>query len=233
MTDKVTGETKTIKVRDGHAIQMANAKIEEIRQGFVDWLGRTPDTFKPQLSNRYNRLFNCFVRPNFDGTHQTFPDLDLRRLGIADLYKSQKDAVWMLKTNGGGICDHEVGAGKTLIMCTAAYEMKRLGLANKPMIIGLKANVFDITDTFRKAYPNAKVLYPGKNYFNKQNRQRIFNDIKNNDWDCIILTHEQFGMIPQALEIQEAIMQKELDSVEENLEVLRQQGRDISRGMLK
>lgn len=101
------------------------------------------------------------------------------------------------------------------------------------MIIGLKANVFDIADTFRKAYPNAKVLYPGKNDFNKQNRQRIFNDIKNNDWDCIILTHEQFGMIPQALEIQEAIMQKELDSVEENLEVLRQQGRDISRGMLK
>ena len=233
VTDKVTGETKTIKVRDGHAIQMANAKIEEIRQVFVDWLGRTPDTFKQQLSDRYNRLFNCFVRPNFDGTHQTFPDLDLRRLGIADLYKSQKDAVWMLKTNGGGICDHEVGAGKTLIMCTAAYEMKRLGLANKPMIIGLKANVFDIADTFRKAYPNAKVLYPGKNDFNKQNRQRIFNDIKNNDWDCIILTHEQFGMIPQALEIQEAIMQKELDSVEENLEVLRQQGRDISRGMLK
>ena len=233
VTDKVTGETKTIKVRDGHAIQMANAKIEEIRQGFIDWLGRTPDTFKQQLSDRYNRLFNCFVRPNFDGTHQTFPDLDLRRLGIADLYKSQKDAVWMLKTNGGGICDHEVGAGKTLIMCTAAYEMKRLGLANKPMIIGLKANVFDIADTFCKAYPNAKVLYPGKNDFSKQNRQRIFNDIKNNDWDCIILTHEQFGMIPQALEIQEAIMQKELDSVEENLEVLRQQGRDISRGMLK
>ena len=233
VTDKVTGEAKTIKVRDGHAIQMANAKIEEIRQGFVDWLGQTPDTFKQQLSDRYNRLFNCFVRPNFDGTHQTFPDLDLKRLGIADLYKSQKDAVWMLKTNGGGICDHEVGAGKTLIMCTAAYEMKRLGLANKPMIIGLKANVFDIADTFRKTYPNAKVLYPGKNDFNKQNRQRIFNDIKNNDWDCIILTHEQFGMIPQALEIQEAILQKEMDSVEENLEVLRMQGAEISRGMLK
>lgn len=227
------GNEKTIKVRDGHAIQMANAKIEEIRQGFVDWLSRTPDTFKQQLSDRYNRLFNCFVRPNFDGTHQSFPDLDLKRLGISDLYKSQKDAVWMLKTNGGGICDHEVGAGKTLIMCTAAYEMKRLGLANKPMIIGLKANVFDIADTFRKAYPNAKILYPGKNDFSKQNRQRIFNDIKNNDWDCIILTHEQFGMIPQALEIQEAILQKEKDSVEENLEVLRMQGADISRAMLK
>uniref|UniRef100_UPI00359F9E8F DUF2958 domain-containing protein n=1 Tax=Prevotella heparinolytica TaxID=28113 RepID=UPI00359F9E8F len=231
--DVVTGETKTIKVRDGHAIQMANAKIEEIRQGFVDWLGRTPNTFKQQLADRYNRLFNCFVRPNFDGTHQSFPNLDLKRLGIPDLYKSQKDAVWMLKTNGGGICDHEVGLGKTLIMCTAAYEMKRLGLAGKPMIIGLKANVFDIADTFRKAYPNAKILYPGKDDFTKQNRQRIFSDIKINDWDCIILTHEQFGMIPQALEVQEAILQKEMDSVEENLEVLRKQGKDISIAMLK
>lgn len=231
--DPSSGETKSIKVRDGEKIQQANNKIEEIRQAFVDWLTRRPETFKEQLTDRYNELFNCFVRPNFDGAHQSFPDLDLKRLGIPDLYKSQKDAVWMLKTNGGGICDHEVGAGKTLIMCTAAYEMKRLGLANKPMIIGLKANVFDIADTFRKAYPNARILYPGKDDFTKQNRQRIFVDIKNNDWDCIILTHEQFGMIPQALEIQQAILQKEMDSVEENLNVLRREGKDISRGMLK
>lgn len=231
--DPVSGMMKTIKVRDGEKIQQANSKIEEIRQGFVDWLGRQPETFKEQMAEWYNKLFNCFVRPDFDGTHQTFPHLDLKGLGIPALYKSQKDAVWMLKTNGGGICDHEVGAGKTLIMCVTAYEMKRLGLANKPMIIGLKANVFDIADTFRKAYPNAKVLYPGKNDFTKQNRQRIFNDIKNNDWDCIILTHEQFGMIPQSLEVQEAILQKELDSVEENLEVLREQGVEVSRAMLR
>ena len=44
--------------------------------------------------------------------------------------------------------------------------------------------------------PNARILYPGKDDFTKQNRRRIFADIKNNDWDCIILTHEQFGMIP-------------------------------------
>jgi N12 class adenine-specific DNA methylase len=50
----------------------------------------------------------------------------------------------MLKQNGGGICDHEAGAGKTLIMCCGTYEMKRLGLANKPMIIGLKANIHEI-----------------------------------------------------------------------------------------
>ena len=233
ITDPKTGEKATIKVRDGRTIQMADTKIEEIRQAFVSWLGRTPETFKQQLADRYNRLFNCFVRPDFDGSHQTFPGLDLKGLSFPDLYPSQKDAVWMLKTNGGGICDHEVGGGKTVIMCTAAYEMKRLGLANKPMIIGLKANVFDIADTFRKAYPNARILYPGKEDFTVKNRARIFSDIKNNDWDCVILTHDQFGAIPQSAEIQEAIMQKELDSVQENLDVLRKQGREISRSALK
>lgn len=70
------------------------------------------------------------------------------------------------------------GTGKTLIMCTAAFEMKRLGLANKPMIIGLKSNVHDIADTFKRAYPNAKVLYPGKEDFTPEKRIGIFHDIK-------------------------------------------------------
>ena len=49
------------------------------------------------------------------------------------------------------------GGGKTLIMCCGAYEKKRLGLANKPMIIGLKANIHEIARTFCTAYPMAKV----------------------------------------------------------------------------
>ena len=57
--------------------------------------------------------------------------------------------------------------------------------------------------------------------------------MQNNDWDTIILSHEQFGMIPQSPEIQKQILQQELDSVEENLEVLTQQGEDVSNGMLK
>lgn len=53
-------------------------------------------------------------------------DLSFDKFDYNDLYASQKDAIWMLKQNGGGICDHTVGGGKTLIMCCAAYEMKRL-----------------------------------------------------------------------------------------------------------
>ena len=129
-----------IKVRDSEGIQLANAKIDEIRNGFSEWLEEQSPQFKERLTTMYNRNFNCFVRPKYDGSHQTFPDLNLKGLasrGIRSVYPSQMDCVWMLKQNGGGICDHEVGTGKTLIMCIAAHEMKRLNLAHKPMIIGL------------------------------------------------------------------------------------------------
>ena len=233
ITKKVMLGGEEVRVRDGEAIQMANSKIDEIRGGFVDWLNEQSDEFKDKLSDRYNRMFNCFVKPNYDGSHQSFPDLDRKALGISDLYSSQKDAIWMLKQNGGMIVDHEVGAGKTLIMCCGAYELKRLGLANKPLILALRANVHEIAQTFRTAYPIAKILYPGKNDFTPANRERIFNDIKNNSWDAVILTHEQFGMIPQSDDIKQKILQKELDDVEENLNVLREQGGAVSRGMLK
>ncbi|MBY2903072.1 N-6 DNA methylase [Bacteroides fragilis] len=233
ITKKVQVGDDVVKVRDTEAIQLANSKIDEIRNGFSEWLKEQSPEFKQRLTDMYNRKFNNSVKPKYDGSMQSFPDLDLKALGIPDLYGSQKDAVWMTKINGGGIIDHEVGGGKTLIMCAAAYEMKRLGLANKPMIIGLKANIHEIAQTFKTAYPNARVLYPGKEDFTPENRVRIMREMQNNDWDAIILSHEQFGMIPQSPEIQKQILQQELDSVEENLEVLTQQGEDVSNGMLK
>ena len=226
-----------IKVRDSEGIQLANAKIDEIRNGFTEWLEEQSDSFKERLTTMYNRKFNCFVRPKYDGSHQTFPGLDLKALGgkygVKSVYPSQKDCVWMLLQNGGGICDHEVGTGKTLIMCMAAHEMKRLGMAHKPMIIGLKANVAEIAATYQTAYPHARILYASEKDFSTKNRVGFFNNIKNNDYDCVIMSHDQFGKIPQSPELQRQILQAELDTVEENLEVIRTQGKDVSRGMLK
>ncbi len=233
ITKSIIIDDKEIKVRDMEAIQMANTKIDEIRTAFTEWLHAQNDEFKDRLSTQYNDTFNCFLRPQYNGSHQEFPGLDRKALGIEDLYSSQKDAVWMIKLSGGAICDHEVGAGKTLIMCIAAQEMKRLGMVHKPMIMGLKANVHEIAETYRKAYPHAKILYPGKEDFTPAKRQRIFGDIKNNDWDCVILTHDQFGMIPQSPEMQKEILQRELDGVQDNLAALEAQGKEISRGMLK
>ena len=226
-----------IKVPDNEAIQLANTKIDEIRNGFSEWLEAQSPEFKEKLVELYNDKFNCFVRPQYDGSHQTFPDLNMKllgdRYGIHSIYQSQMDCIWMLKQNGGGVCDHEVGTGKTLIMCIAAHEMQRLGLAHKPMIIGLKANIAEIAMTYQSAYPNARILFADEKSFKADNRVAFFNQIKNNDYDCVIMSHDQFGKIPQSPEMQQQILQAELDTVEENLEVLKQQGHDVSRGMLK
>ena len=49
ITKKIMVGDKEVKVRDTKAIQMANAKIDEIRNGFTDWLNEQSDEFKERL----------------------------------------------------------------------------------------------------------------------------------------------------------------------------------------
>ena len=224
---------KTIRVPDNDAIQLAHQKIETIRNKFTEWLKELPDSGKKYLEELYNNTFNCYVLREYDGSHLQFPGLDRKRLGIEDLYSSQKNSAWRIIQNRGALIDHEVGLGKTLTMIVAAHEMRRLGIVNKPMILALKANVNQIKETYRKAYPNAKILSPGENDFTPAKRIRLFHEIKNNDWDCIILTHDQFGKIPQGHEIQREIFQAKLDNIEKDLYTLKDMGGEISRRILK
>lgn len=224
---------KTIRVPDNEAIQLAHQKIEDIRNGFIDWLKELPDVDKKQLENLYNETFNCYVLREYDGSHLDFPGLDKKVLGIEDLYSSQKNSAWRIIQNRGALIDHEVGLGKTLTMIVAANEMKRLGIVHKPAILALHANVDQIATTYRKAYPNARILAPGQNDFTPAKRLRLFHEIKNNNWDCIILTHDQFGKIPQSHEIQKQILQNELSNVERDLDTAKDLGGDISKKMLK
>lgn len=222
ITKEIERNGDKVRVPDEEAIQEAAAKIQEIRTRFNEWLDNQPSEVRNEIARVYNERFNCYVRPSYDGSAQTFPGLSFEQFPYDSLYPSQKDAIWMIKQNGGGVCWHEVGTGKTMIMCVAAYEMKCLGLVQKPLIIGLKANVHEIADTFRKAYPSAKILYPGKEDFTPANRKEVFSKIKNNNWDCIILTHDQFAKIPQSEETMIEIFTEELCDVERNLEVLEQ-----------
>lgn len=234
ITKEVYRNGERVRVPDEEAIQEAAGKIQEIRSKYNTWLDNQPIVVRDELVRLYNERFNCNVRPHYDGSTQSFPDLSFEQFPYTDLYPSQKDAIWMIKQNGGGVCWHEVGAGKTMVMCVAAYEMKRLGLVQKPLIIGLKANVHEIADCFRKAYPNARLLYPGKEDFTPANRKELFSKIKNNNWDCIILTHDQFSKIPQSNETMIGIFEQELNDVVRSLSVLEESGMKWrSRKMMK
>ena len=226
-----------LKGPDMDKIQLANTKIEEIRDGFTEYLTNLPIEKRDELQEMYNRKFNCFVKAKYDGSYQTFPGIDLKALAspkfnIKNIYKSQKDCVKMILENGGGICDHEVGTGKSLIMCMAAHEMHRLGIVNKPMILAMKANVAEIAATYQAAFPHDKILYASEKDFSPANRVQFFNRIKNNDYACVIMSHDQFGKIPQALEVQQQILWDEIRDIDEALDVIRQQGGNISGRML-
>ena len=224
---------KNIRVPDNDATQMAHQKIESIRNKFVAWLNDLPEKDKRSIESIYNDLYNCYVLRQYNGSHLSFPGLDKNALGIADLYESQKNSAWRIIQNRGALIDHEVGLGKTLTMVAASHEMKRLGIVHKPLIIALKANVSQIAETYQKAFPHAKILFPGEHDFTPAKRQKIFHAIKNNNWDCIILTHDQFGKIPQSPEIQRSIFQTELDNIEKDLKTLKELGGSISKQILK
>ncbi|MFC4872128.1 helicase-related protein [Negadavirga shengliensis] len=226
-------EGKTLRVPDNDAIQLAHQKVESIRSHFTEWLNGLPETDKKDLEQLYNQTYNCYVLREYDGSHLEFPGLDKKALDIEELYSSQKNAAWRIIQNRGALVDHEVGLGKTLTMIVASREMKRLGIVKKPVILALKANVGEIAETYSTAYPNARILAPTVDDFTPANRLRLFHEIKNNDWDCVVMTHDQFGKIPQSPEIQQKIFSEELDNVEKDLETIRNLGGEVNRRMLK
>ncbi|MFX1705037.1 DEAD/DEAH box helicase family protein [Chitinophaga sp. CC14] len=220
-TYEVPGPNNTKQRRpDNEAIQLAAQKIESIRAAFTDWLILLGEEDKKAIAETYNRRHNCYVLRKYDGSHLKFPGLNFENLGITDLYSSQKEGVWMVLENRGGNIDHETGLGKTLTLIVAAHELKRLQVVRKPCIVAKNSNISQIIDTYRKAYPNDRILAPSQTDFSVKKRERLFQEIKNNDWDCIILTQEQFLAIPQDPEMERAILQDQLDCVCADMAVL-------------
>lgn len=131
------------------------------------------------------------------------------------------------------VTDDFIVTHNTLIMVVTSYEMKRMSIRRKPCILALKANIADIVKTYRRAYPHARILAPNETDFEKANRARLFHEMKNNDWDCVIMTHDQFGKIPQSPQIQTEIIEEELDNLERDLDSLQGIGWQVSRTMRK
>ena len=123
---------------------------------------------REHLAGIYNKTFNNTVLRTYDGSHMAFPGL----IGFTPR-PHQKDAIFRNIQQFGGINDHMVGAGKTLIQVATATELRRLGMANKPMMIGLKSQIPQLYEQFKKAYPLAKVLFPNEKDFDKSNRKRL------------------------------------------------------------
>lgn len=205
---------KNTRVIDTKAVKEFEVKSQQVKEAFKHFLEEKPK-YKIRLTNEYNLLEVQKVKRESKGDYLKFNTMHTYKP-----HPHQKDAISTLINNKGGIIDHVVGAGKTLVMVGAAMEMKRMGIVNKPMIIGLKANVGDIYKAFKTAYPKSKVLCPPKNdVSNGAKRLEFLQRAQNNDWDCVIMTHEQFEKIPQDANVQEKVIKEELDNAKENYRI--------------
>lgn len=199
---------------DQEATELANSKVADLREHFEQWL--PGDDARVQTMERaYNDRFNRIVLRKWDGSHLNVPGL----MG-KELRPHQKDAVWMLINNRGGIVDHIVGAGKTLVMQSAIMEMRRMGIAKKPMIVALKSTVTQIAREFKEAYPTARVLAPSEKDFSTENRKKFFANISLNDYDCIIVSHEQYCKIPHSEEAEGDVVNEQLAQLDAMIEYL-------------
>ena len=199
---------------DQEATELANSKVADLREHFEQWL--PGDDARVQMMERaYNDRFNRIVLRKWDGSHLNVPGL----MG-KELRPHQKDAVWMLINNRGGIVDHIVGAGKTLVMQSAIMEMRRMGIAKKPMIVALKSTVPQIAREFKEAYPTARVLAPSEKDFSTENRKKFFANISLNDYDCIIVSHEQYCKIPHSEEAESDVVNEQLAQLDAMIEYL-------------
>lgn len=144
---------KKDNVVDREATDAANATADRLREDFRHWLWSDKDRAK-RLARYYNDNFNNTVLREYDGSHLTFPWINPK----ITLRPHQKDAVWRMLTSGNTLVAHCVGAGKTWEMQAAGMEMRRLGIANKPLYCVPNNVVKQFADEFRQLCPEAKLL---------------------------------------------------------------------------
>jgi N12 class adenine-specific DNA methylase len=213
-TPEINYKIDNVFYLDKEATNNVESNINKVKQAFNEFL-KTNKHFHKQMENTYFLTHLQHVKNESGNIPLKFSDLK-----HFDPREHQRAAAWQLIRNNGGIVDHKVGAGKTLVIAMAAMSMKRMGIAKKPLVIGLKANTSAIYRDIKKAYPEAKVLYPTDKNMSPANRKEFFHRMMNNEYDVVIMTHEQFGKIKASPEVSAKLMRTELKNLEVDMEVL-------------
>lgn len=193
-------------------------QINLIKKGFNDFMKESlNDQEKKEIENLYNHNYNSNAIINYGSKLVNLEEANLKALNISEVYPHQKEALWKSLIKGGGLFDHEVGFGKTLTMILSSYYMKKFGICKKPILTGIKPNIEEIANTYKLIFPNAKILYASEKDYTKKNRDVFFNKIKMNDWDAVIMSHDQLTAIPYDQTIGIDILQEKIDNIENNM----------------
>lgn len=207
------GKQKTRRVVNEQETQAVAEKISDMSDKFVEYID-SKTMFHGRIEDVYNDKYNNYVLKKYD--KPVFEHYPNANKNITLRYHQSKAVQRCLSEST--LLAHQVGTGKTFTMITSAMEMRRLGIAKKPMIVVQNATLEDFVRDFYKLYPSAKILSPTKEERNADNRTRLFNLIATGDFDAIVVPQSFMAFIPDSEERKKAYIQKRIDDFEEAID---------------
>jgi N12 class adenine-specific DNA methylase len=203
-------------VQDADAITLANAAIARMQEAFQTWSKTTEDTVEGRaipgiMQEAFNKAANSVVPPIHDGSHLVFPGLS----DSVTMKPHQSSGVARFLQEMQGVIAHGVGSGKTYVQIVLSQEMKRLGLAKKPLIVVQKATIGQFATSIRKAYPSARIFVANEKTFAKTFRKRMMARIATGEWDAVVITQPQFDRLRNSADSIRSYFTEKLDELEE------------------
>ena len=205
--------------------RLAQDKQKQIETAFRDWIFKDPDR-RRRLAAYYNEHYNNLRPREYDGSFLTFPGMNPE----ITLRPHQRNAVARILFGGNTLVAHAVGAGKTIVMCAAAMEKKRLGLCSKTMIVVPNHLTEQIGSELLTLYPNANILVAEKRDFEKDRRRLFCSRIATGNYDIVILGHSQFTRLPLSDERQQQFLRDEIEQFTEVINAAKKErtGQELS-----
>ncbi|HLG63102.1 MAG TPA: DEAD/DEAH box helicase family protein [Ktedonosporobacter sp.] len=204
---------------------------QKIKDRFSKWIWEDPQRAE-RLTRLYNDTFNNIRLRTYDGSHLAFPGMNRVGLRNNDLDPHQKAAVWRTIQNKNTLLGHCVGAGKTAEMTASCMELKRLGLANKPMIVVPNHLVEQWSAAFLQLYPQANIFAAGKEHFTAGNREKAMARIATGNYDAVIISHKSFEALPVSNETFNRFLNKQIDELEDAIRETKEEKGD-NRSIVK
>ncbi len=209
----VDRDGREVRILDRAATIEANAKLDDLNTALANWI-RSDPLRASELTHRYNTLFRSLAPPTYPPSWPRPPGL---AAGI-ELRAHQSAAVFRAVMSPAVGLFHAVGAGKTITMASVAMELRRLGLAQRPLLVVPNHLVEQIAADFHRAYPGARVLLPDDR--SARGRANLVSRVASGDWDTIVFSYELFKAIPVSTGAEIAYLDQRSDDLRAALRAL-------------
>lgn len=182
---------RKLKILNKKETMLALEKQKLLQELFKQFINNNA-SIKEKLQTIFYEKYGCFNILSYNGLFLSFQDMNPN----ISLYDYQKNAILRILLNKNTLISHDVGTGKTFIMIASGMKIKQFHPSSKIMYVVPNSILSQWKSDFKKLYPNSKikVIYPST--FTPANRQNILKDIKDNNYDAILISYSSFELIP-------------------------------------